>query len=102
MQKIDTLIRTKLRPPFTRAVLVPRPRLEARIVEGLRGPFTLVVAPAGFGKTTLVASCVADCGMPMAWLSLDRNDDQADRFLDYLVAALQEVDHTVGSEAAQL
>jgi LuxR family maltose regulon positive regulatory protein len=102
MQKADTLIHTKLHLPFIRPELVPRPRLQARITEGLRGPLTLISAPAGFGKTTLVASSVAGCGMPVAWLSLDRNDNQARRFLIYLVAALQEADHTIGSEAAQL
>jgi LuxR family maltose regulon positive regulatory protein len=102
MQKADALIRTKLRLPFTRLELVPRPRLQARIAEGLCRPLTLITAPAGFGKTTLVASCVADCDMPMAWLSLDKNDNQAGRFLNYLVAALQEADPTIGSEAVQL
>jgi ATP/maltotriose-dependent transcriptional regulator MalT len=102
LNKTDSLIRTKLHLPFTRPGLVPRPRLEARITEGLCGPLTLITAPAGFGKTTLVASCVASCGMPMAWLSLDKDDNQAGRFLSYLVAALQETDDTIGSEAAQL
>jgi len=102
MHKADTLIRTKLRLPFTRPSLVHRPRLQARIREGLCGPLTLITAPAGFGKTTLVASCIASCGLPIAWLSLDKDDNQAERFLNYLVAALQEADHTVGSEAAQL
>ena len=69
---------------------------------GLRGPLTLITAPAGFGKTTLVASWFAGCGMPIAWLSLDKNDNQADRFLTYLVAAVQEADPSTGSEAAQL
>lgn len=96
-RKADTLIRTKLRLPFTRLELVPRPRLQARITEGLCGPLTLITAPAGFGKTTLVASCVAGCGMPVAWLSLDKNDNQAGRFLNYLVAALQEADNTLGA-----
>ena len=102
MQKADPLIRTKLHLPFTRPGLVPRPRLQEQIAQGLRGPLTLITAPAGFGKTTLVASCVAGCGMPVAWLSLDKDDNQAGRFLSYLVAALQEADHTIGSEAAQL
>lgn len=102
MQTLDTLIRTKLRLPLTRPGLVARPRLQARIAEGLRGPLTLITAPAGFGKTTLVASCVAGCGMPVAWLSLDRDDNQAGRFLRYLVAALREADPAIGSEAAQL
>jgi LuxR family maltose regulon positive regulatory protein len=72
------------------------------MAEGLRRPLTLITAPAGFGKTTLVASCVAACGMAVAWLSLDKDDNRAGRFLRYLVAALQGADPTIGSEAAQL
>ncbi len=102
LPKTDTLIRTKLRRPFIRPALVPRPRLQEQIAQGLRGPLTLITAPAGFGKTTLVASCVAGCGMPVAWLSLDKNDNQAGRFLKYLVATLQEADHAIGSEAEKL
>src|SRR5512133_2674511 len=102
MLKADPLIRTKLRLPFTRPGLVDRPRLQARLAQGLRGPLTLVTAPAGFGKTTLVASCVAGCGMPVAWLSLDKDDNQAGRFLSYLVAALREAAPAIGSAAAQL
>jgi LuxR family maltose regulon positive regulatory protein len=102
MEKADRLIRTKLRLPFTRAGLVPRPRLQARIAEGLCGPLTLVTAPAGFGKTTVVASSVAAYGMRVAWLSLDKDDNQPGRFLRYLVAALQQAVPKIGSEAAQL
>jgi LuxR family maltose regulon positive regulatory protein len=102
MQKSDPLIRTKLRLPFTRPELVSRPRLQEQIAQGLRGPLTLITAPAGFGKTTLVASYISNCGLPIAWLSLDKDDNQVERFLSYLVAALQEADHEIGSEAAQL
>ena len=102
MQKTGPLIRTKLRLPFTRSELVPRPRLQEEIVQGLRGPLTLITAPAGFGKTTLVASCISACGMPVAWLSLDKDDNLEGRFLSYLAAALQEADHTIGNQATQL
>jgi LuxR family maltose regulon positive regulatory protein len=102
MQKTDILIRTKLNLPFTRHGLVSRPRLQEQIVQGLRGPLTLITAPAGFGKTTLVASCVAACGVPVAWLSLDKDDNQAERFISYLIAALHNTDHAIGIEAAQL
>jgi LuxR family maltose regulon positive regulatory protein len=102
MTKADSLIHTKLHQPFTRTELVSRPRLQDRIAVGLRGPLTLIVAPAGFGKTTLVASCIAGCGMTTAWLSLDKDDNQEGRFLRYLVAALQEADPAIASEAAQL
>ncbi len=102
MQKADSLIRTKLHLPFTRTELVPRARLQEQIAQGLRGPLTLITAPAGFGKTTLVASYIANCGLPVAWLSLDKDDNQPERFLNYLVAALQTADPTIGNEAAQL
>ncbi len=71
-------------------------------MQGLRSPLTLIIAPAGFGKTTLVAFCVYGCGMTVAWRSLDKYDNQAGRFLNYMVAALREVDNTIGNEAAQL
>ena len=102
MQKSFPLIHTKIRLPSTRRRLVPRPRLHEQIVQGLCGPLTLIIAPAGFGKTTLVASCITGCEMPVAWLSLDINDNDAGRFLSYIVAALQETDNTIGNEAAQL
>src|SRR5512144_1165971 len=102
MQKADPLIRTKLHLPFTRPGIVSRPRLQEQVAQGLYGPLTLITAPAGFGKTTLVASSVARCGMPVAWLSLEKNDNQAGRFLSYLVAAFQEADPTLGCAAVQL
>ena len=102
MQETDLLIRTKLCPPFIRPSLVPRPRLQRRIEAGLRVPLTLIVAPAGFGKTTLVAVGTSSSKVRLAWLSLDRDDNRVGRFLNYLVAALQEVDKTIGRHAAQL
>ncbi|MFN2296957.1 MAG: LuxR C-terminal-related transcriptional regulator [Candidatus Promineifilaceae bacterium] len=98
----DPILRTKLHQPFLRPVLVPRPRLKEQIARGLRGPLTLITAPAGFGKTTLIASSIASCGMPVAWLSLDKDDNQLHRFLTYLVAAIQTAEHAVGIKAAQL
>ncbi len=102
MPRTDPLIRTKLRLPFSRSELVPRPRLQEQVARGLCGPLTLVIAPAGFGKTTLAAACAAGCGMPAAWLSLDKEDNQAGRFLAYLAAALQGADPAVGAEVAPL
>jgi LuxR family maltose regulon positive regulatory protein len=97
-----SLIHTKLRPPFTKSGLISRPRLQEQVAQGLRGPLTLITAPAGFGKTTLAAIAIAAVGMLVAWLSLDKNDNQEDRFLNYLIAALQGVDNQIGNEAAQL
>ncbi len=96
------LLTTKLYIPPHQSTNVLRPRLIERMNEGLHSKLTLISAPAGFGKTTLVASCLAVCGMPVAWLSLDKDDNQAGRFLIYLVAALQTADPAVGSGAEQL
>ena len=98
----DTILRTKLHQPFLRPELVPRSRLKEQITRGLRGPLTLITAPAGFGKTTVIASSIASCGMPVAWLSLDKDDNQLHRFLTYLIAAIQTADHAAGITAAQL
>jgi len=99
-----SILATKLYIPPPRPRIVPRSRLIERLNEGLAKGcrLTLISAPAGFGKTTLVAACLADCGMPIAWLSLDKNDNQEERFLSYLAAALKEAHHTIGSKAAQI
>ncbi|HEY7910047.1 MAG TPA: AAA family ATPase, partial [Thermomicrobiales bacterium] len=91
------LLATKLYLPPPRSDAVPRPRLLERLDEGLHRPLTLVAAPAGFGKTTLVGAWVADCGRRVAWLSLDAGDSDPARFLTYLVAALQQSGATIGA-----
>ena len=75
-----------------------RPRLIEQLNEGLSSgrKLTLISAPAGFGKTTLVSEWVAGCGRPAAWLSLDEGDNDPARFLTYLVAALQTIAPNVG------
>jgi LuxR family transcriptional regulator, maltose regulon positive regulatory protein len=79
--------RTKLRPPRLPDDLLRRPRL----LEKLGGPQTLslVVAPAGYGKTALVSTWLAQCGLPYAWLSLESDDNSLSAFLTGLAAALQ-------------
>ena len=85
------ILATKLYIPPPRPKAVRRPRLIERLNEGLSASrkLTLISAPAGFGKTTLVSEWVAGCGRPVAWLSLDDGDNDPTRFLTYLVAALQ-------------
>ncbi len=68
--------------------MVHRRRLIERLNEGLSGNLTLLSAPAGFGKTTLLSEWLADCGRPVAWLSLDEADSDLTRFITYVVAAL--------------
>ena len=68
-----------------------------QVAQGLRGPLTIIIAPAGFGKTTLVVSCISQLKMGIAWLSLDKEDNQLWRFLRYIIATLQETNHRIGS-----
>lgn len=82
----DHLIRTKLNRPRVTYELVDRPRLYAVIDRRL--PLTLVVAPAGFGKTTLVSRWAERCAMRTAWLSLDEGVSSYSVFVEYLLAAL--------------
>ncbi len=85
----EPLLLTKLYIPPPRPKIVLRPRLIERLNEGLHCKLTLISAPAGFGKTTLVSEWLAVCERPVAWLSLDEGDNDPTRFLTYLVAALQ-------------
>ena len=95
------LLRTKLFIPQPRSKIVPRPRLIERLNEGLFAgrKLTLISAPAGFGKTTLVSEWIAGCGLPTAWLLLDEGDNDPTRFLTYLVAALQTIASNIGAGA---
>ena len=129
------LLTTKLYIPPVRPELVMRPRLVERLNAGLLGAsaslsegrglqkglrfsrkLTLISAPAGFGKTTLLSEWVADFGLTpaggkpekaqdqkskirVAWLSLDQGDNDPVRFLAYLIAAFQTVEESVGRGA---
>ena len=110
----STVLVTKLFFPAARPELVPRPRLLERLDGGLHRKLTLISAPAGFGKTTLVSEWVQAIGeaspliaamgeatqpIACAWLSLDVGDNDPARFLTYFIAALnqiEEIDATFG------
>lgn len=70
-----------------------------RIHAGMQRALTLVVAPAGFGKTTLIADWAQTASMPVAWLSLERTDHTPDRFLSYLIHTLQQISPKTGQTA---
>src|SRR4029078_11220846 len=93
---------TKLYLPPARQTLVERPVLLDELSEGLRGRLTLVSAPAGFGKNLLVPAVHKQCETPLAWVSLDEEDNEPLRFLDYLIGALQMVDKDLGDESVEL
>ncbi len=86
---VTPLLTTKLYAPPTRPALVPRPHLVERLNAGLRQKLILVAAPAGFGKTTLLSEWLCRCVAPVAWFSVDEDDNDPARFLAYLSAALE-------------
>jgi LuxR family transcriptional regulator, maltose regulon positive regulatory protein len=92
------ILATKLYIPPHRPKTVPRPRLIDRLNESLTTgrKLTLISAPAGFGKTTLVSEWIAGCDRPIAWLSLDEGDNDPVLFITYLVAALQTIKGGIG------
>ena len=94
------ILSTKLFIPPPRPKVVLRPRLIERLNERLSAgcKLTLISAPAGFGKTTLVSEWSAGCGRPVAWLSLDEADTDPIRFLAYLVTALQTIASNIGAD----
>ena len=92
------ILATKLYIPPPRPNLVIRPRLIERLNESKLCRLTLISAPAGFGKTTLVSEWAAVCDQKVAWLSLDKEDNDLTRFLTYFVAALQTIAANFGKE----
>jgi LuxR family maltose regulon positive regulatory protein len=84
----DAPVQTKLVVPRVRRALVERPRLASAFESAGDASLVLVSAPAGFGKTTLLASTVRDAGRPVAWVSLDERDDDPSRFWTCVLRAL--------------
>jgi LuxR family maltose regulon positive regulatory protein len=95
------LLTTKLYRPPVGPRLVPRPHLIGHLEEGLQlgHRMTVISAPAGFGKTTLLSDWLRQANRPAAWLSLDEGDNDPTRFLAYLIAALQRIDLDIGQTA---
>lgn len=99
---LPSLLLTKLHLPYPRSPLVARPHLVERLHQGVQRPLTLLSAPAGFGKTTLLAQWLSHCRLPIAWLSLEPEDNDPTRFLSYLVAALQTLVPQMGTTVLAL
>lgn len=110
---ITPLLKTKLFIPRPRPNLVPRPDLIARLNAGLRGKLTVVSAPAGFGKTTLLSEWIHQIEQGekigrekffpsnAAWLSLDEGDNDLARFLAYLIASLRTIPELQNSNTGE-
>src|SRR6267378_5176243 len=95
------LLESKLYVPKPRRALVARPRLRERLGRGTESKLTLVSAPAGFGKTTLLTEWLAAPSDERftAWLSLDASDNDPAAFWAYLIAALQRAAPGLGATA---
>ena len=98
----DVLLATKLHMPASRPGQVLRPRLTARLDEGLAGGLILASAPAGYGKTVLLADWARRGEHPVAWLSLDAGDNDPARFWHHAVAALDRARPGTGERVAPL
>ena len=105
---VTSVLETKLFVPPTRAEFVHRPSLIERMNDGLDCKLTLLSAPAGFGKTTLVShwvenlrdnNAINDQPIKVAWLSLEKTDNDLARFLSYFITALQMIDNDIGQKA---
>jgi LuxR family maltose regulon positive regulatory protein len=99
---MDQLLSSKLAFPKLREKLVPRQRLQSKLSDGLDGKLTLISAPAGFGKTTMLSEWVGGQDQRVAWLSLDPAEDDPVRFLTYLIASLQTIDPAIGAGSIDL
>ena len=86
----DALLATKLHVPRPQPGFVPRPRLVQALSQGLARGRVLICAPAGFGKTSLLADWARSGGRPVAWLGLDAGDNDPARFWRYVVTALDQ------------
>lgn len=90
------LLHTKFNIPRTTTALLARPHLSQRLSQQPNGYLTLLSAPAGFGKTTLVVEWLRQQEYPAAWLALDEQDNDPVLFWRYLVAAVQQADARLG------
>jgi LuxR family maltose regulon positive regulatory protein len=94
-----SILATKLYIPPPRTQLVPRPRLIERLNEGMHRKMTLIAAPAGYGKTTMLSEWIPQSERCVTWVSLDDGDNDTVRFWAYFIAALQKLDAEIGRNA---
>ncbi len=88
MAHADPLLITKLHAPQPPVQLVSRPHLVKRLQQAIECPLTLIAAPAGFGKTTLISNWLAHASLPVAWISLEQDDDDLTRFFKHILPRL--------------
>ena len=100
----DALLLTKVSLPILRHILVPRKKVLRQLSDGLQDGhlLTLVSAPAGYGKTTTIRMWVEGAGYPVAWVTLEKSDNELKQFLTYVLTALGRVEDTLGQAALEV
>jgi ATP/maltotriose-dependent transcriptional regulator MalT len=99
---VDLLLATKLHAPQPPLQLVRRPLLVGRLQQAVERPLTLIAAPAGFGKTTLLSTWLEHTSLPAAWIALEQDDDDLTRFWSYVFTALSHLHQGLGTSALSL
>ena len=98
----STLLTTKLFVPPSQSNRVSRPRLFECLDQVPEYRFTLISAPAGYGKTSLLADWLDQNQLPAAWLTLDEGDNDIVYFMKYLAASLQKINQNIGRAAVSM
>jgi LuxR family maltose regulon positive regulatory protein len=100
----DTLLATKTNLPILRHIFVPRKKILMQLREGIQDGhlLTLVSAPPGYGKTTTIRMWVEEAGYPVAWVSLEKSDNDLKQFLIYLLTALGQAAENLGQAALEV
>ncbi|MGD8814119.1 MAG: LuxR C-terminal-related transcriptional regulator [Anaerolineales bacterium] len=96
------LLSTRLYIPHPHQYLIPRPRLEQRLDEGASKSLMVVSAPAGYGKTTILSAWAEASKLPIAWLSLDAENNDPHNLMVYVITALQQVLPEIGNASLAL
>src|SRR5512143_904226 len=100
----DPLLVTKVSLPILRHILVPRKKVLRQLSVGVQEGhlLTLVSAPAGYGKTTTIRMWVEEAGCPVAWVTLEKSDNDLKQFLTYVLTALQQAEDDLGQAALEV
>ena len=93
------LVKTKLYIPSLQPHIISRPRLVRKLTDGLKCQLTLISAPPGFGKTSLLSEWIDKGSYPVGWYSIDSGDNNPVLFLRYIISALQSVSSDIGRAA---
>src|SRR6266542_384545 len=100
-RRIEHVLHTKLMPPRFQPSVIQRQNLLKRLDKSLGKKLTLVTAPTGFGKTTLVSMWMASRDFASAWVTLDENDNDPSRFWTYVISALRTNDSAMRAHSGR-